>query len=170
MPAWLARAGVGAGASLLKKHLKEKGKELVGEARKKAIAKLAKKTKTKKKEKKKEKKDKKTDKKTAKKKYKITSESFKKKPMTEKQARHATRQQKKYEGKGPGRIWKHEGKTIKMPDSDGGYAARVKGINRLDRSDAPRQRFLPERLPSKKGKTKILKLKYNTARWIEEYK
>ena len=56
MPAWLARAGVGAGASLLKKHLKEKGKELVGKARKKAIAKLAKKTKTKKKEKKKEKK------------------------------------------------------------------------------------------------------------------
>ena len=42
MPAWLARAGLGAGATLLKKHLKEKGKELVGEARKKAIAKLAK--------------------------------------------------------------------------------------------------------------------------------
>jgi hypothetical protein len=43
MPAWLARVSLGAGAALLKKHLKEKGKELVGEARKKAIAKLAKK-------------------------------------------------------------------------------------------------------------------------------
>ena len=49
MPAWLARVGLGAGATLLKKHLKEKGKELVGEARKKAITKLAKKPKPKKK-------------------------------------------------------------------------------------------------------------------------
>tara|TARA_R110002051_G_scaffold130748_1_gene204648 strand:+ start:641 stop:1003 length:363 start_codon:yes stop_codon:yes gene_type:complete len=42
MPAWLARAGVGAGASLLKKYLKEFGKELVGEKRKKFIANAAK--------------------------------------------------------------------------------------------------------------------------------
>jgi uncharacterized membrane protein len=42
MPAWLARVGLGAGATLLKKHLKEKGKELVGKERKKAIAKYAK--------------------------------------------------------------------------------------------------------------------------------
>ena len=41
-PPWLARAGLGVGAALLKKRLKGKGKELVGEARKKAIAKLAK--------------------------------------------------------------------------------------------------------------------------------
>ena len=41
MPAWLARVSLGAGAALLKKHLKEKGKELVGKARKKAIAKLS---------------------------------------------------------------------------------------------------------------------------------
>ena len=42
MPPWLARAGLGAGATLLKKHLKEKGKELVGKERKKVLAKLSK--------------------------------------------------------------------------------------------------------------------------------
>ena len=156
----LLRGSLGAGAALLKKHLKEKGKELVGEERKKAIAKLAKKTK-----KKEKKKEKKKDKKTDKKKYKITSKSFKKKPMTEKQSRHATRQQKKYETE---RVI--GGKKYKVADSDGSEAARRKGINIIDRSDAPRQRILPERLPSKEGKTKILKMKYNNARWIEAYK
>jgi len=51
MPAWLARAGVGAGAALLKKYLKEFGKELVGEKRKKFIAKAAKQLKDEKKSK-----------------------------------------------------------------------------------------------------------------------
>jgi hypothetical protein len=55
LPWWL-RGGLTGGAALLKEHLKKKGKELVGEARKKAIAKLAKKQKNGKKEKKKGKK------------------------------------------------------------------------------------------------------------------
>ena len=50
LPWWL-RGGLTGGAALLKEHLKKKGKELVGEARKKAIAKLAKKQKNGKKEK-----------------------------------------------------------------------------------------------------------------------
>ena len=50
LPWWL-RGGLTGGAALLKEHLKKKGKELVGEARKKAIAKFAKKTKNGKKEK-----------------------------------------------------------------------------------------------------------------------
>ena len=44
LPWWLRGALTG-GAALLKKRLKGKGEELVGEARKKAIAKLAKKQK-----------------------------------------------------------------------------------------------------------------------------
>tara|TARA_Y100001951_G_C11190891_1_gene211451 strand:+ start:380 stop:739 length:360 start_codon:yes stop_codon:yes gene_type:complete len=39
---WWIRGGLTSGAALLKKHLKGKGKEVVGEARKKLIAKLAK--------------------------------------------------------------------------------------------------------------------------------
>jgi hypothetical protein len=50
LPWWL-RGGLTGGAALLKEHLKKKGKELVGEARKKAIAKFAKKKKNGKKEK-----------------------------------------------------------------------------------------------------------------------
>ena len=166
MPVWLARIGMAGGAALLKKHLKEKGKELVGEARKKAIAKLAKKTKKKEKKKEKKKKDKKTDKK----KYKITSKSFKKKPMTEKQARHATRPgQKKYKGE---HEWTDaKGKKQRLPASHS-EPARAKGINILDRFDAPQQRVGPQRLPKKKGKTKIIKMPpWGTrSRWVEEYK
>ena len=104
-------------------------------------------------------------KKTTKKRYKITKKSFKKKPMTEKQARRATRPQKKYE-----KDFELEGKKYKMSDSDGSEAARRKGINKLDRADAPRQRSLPEHLPKKKGKTKIIKQKSSNTRWSEDYK
>jgi hypothetical protein len=113
----------------------------------------------------KDKEKKKKDKKTDKKKYKITSKSFKKKPMTEKQARHATRPLKKYETE-----FKIEGKKYKLTDSDGSEAARRKGINRLDRFDAPKQRVGPQRLPKKKGKTKIVKQKFSRSHWSEEYK
>ena len=160
-------------------HLKEKAKKIefyypvknAKDAKKFAKDVLgdkgAKKTKPSKK-KTKDKEKKKKDKKTDKKKYKITSKSFNKKPMTEKQARHATRPgQKKYKGDYE---WTDEkGKKQRLPASHS-EPARAKGINILDRFDAPQQRFLPERLPSKKGKTKILKMKYNNARWIEAYK
>ena len=42
IPAWLARLGLGAGASYLKRRLKGKGKEAAGEIRKKMLAKIAK--------------------------------------------------------------------------------------------------------------------------------
>jgi len=159
------------------KHLKEKAKKIefyhpvrnAKDAKKFAKDVLgdkgAKKPKpSKKKTKDKEKKPK--DKKTDKKKYKITGKSFKKKPMTEKQARYATRKgQKKYETD-----FEIDGKKYKLSDGDGSEAARRKGINRFDRSDAPRQRSLPEYLPKKKGKTKIVKQKFSGSRWHEEYK
>ena len=106
-------------------------------------------------------------KKTDTKKYKITSKSFKKKPMTEKQARHATRPgQKKYKGE---HEWTDEkGKKQRLPASHS-EPARAKGINRFDRFDAPQQRSLPEYLPKKKGKTKIVKQKFSQSRWHEEY-
>ena len=42
IPAWLARLGLGAGASYLKRRLKGEGKEVAGEIRKKMLAKIAK--------------------------------------------------------------------------------------------------------------------------------
>tara|TARA_R110000744_G_C18932755_1_gene513352 strand:+ start:41 stop:481 length:441 start_codon:yes stop_codon:yes gene_type:complete len=97
--------------------------------------------------------------------YKVTPKSFKKKPMTEAQARHATRPQKKYETK-----LEIDGKKYKRTDSGGSKAAARKGINSLDRSDAPRQRLKPKSLPHKKGKTKIaVKSKYDV-HWGEKYK
>ena len=85
--------------------------------------------------------------------------------MTEKQARHATSPQKKYE-----KDFELEGKKYKFSDEDGSEAARRKGINKLDRSDAPKQRSKTKPLPKKKGKTKIVKQKFSGSRWHEEYK
>jgi negative regulator of sigma E activity len=98
--------------------------------------------------------------------YKVTPKSFKKKPMTQAQARHATRpKQKKYETN-----LEIGGKKYKLKDSDGGTAARRKGINPLDRSDASRQRLLPDRVKKKAGKTKVLKQKTSNFHWSEGYK
>ena len=98
--------------------------------------------------------------------YKVTPKSFKKKPMTQAQARHATRpNQKKYETN-----LEIGGKKYKLKDSDGGTAARRKGINPLDRSDASRQRLLPDRVKKKAGKTKVLKQKTSNFHWSEGYK
>ena len=98
--------------------------------------------------------------------YKITPESYKKKPMTQKQARHATRPQKKYET-----IWESpSGKKYITTDSDGSRAAAARGLNKLDRYDAPKQRVLPKRLPNKKGEVKELRQKNPHGHWSEKYK
>ena len=98
-------------------------------------------------------------------KYKMSPKSFKKKPMTQAQARHATRPQKKYETK-----LEIGGKKYKLKDSDGGRAAARKGINSLDRSDAPLQRLKPKSLPHKKGKTKIVVKGKHDTHWSEKHK
>jgi hypothetical protein len=82
LPWWL-RGGLTGGAALLKEHLKKKGKELVGEARKKAIAKLAKKQKNGKKEKKKGKKSGELDKSVPIKKLIKTADKIKKERNTD---------------------------------------------------------------------------------------
>ena len=83
--------------------------------------------------------------------YKVTPESYKKKPMTQAEARKAS-----LDKTGD---WKNYGKP-----------ANEKGINPLDRYDAPGQRIKPRSLSHKKGKTKIVtKSKYDT-HWGEKYK
>ena len=81
--------------------------------------------------------------------YKVTSTSFKKKPMTQAEARKAS-----------------------VPKKGDYYdrAAKEKGINTQDRYDYPKQRTKPDRLPSKKGKIKILIKDNRTTHWSERYK
>ena len=94
--------------------------------------------------------------------YKVTPKSFKKKPMTQAQARHATRPQKKYE-----EIWEHKGKKYIVRDSDGSKAAAARGMNKLDRYDASKQRHKPHRLSTKKGEVKELKQETSHGHWAE---
>ena len=81
--------------------------------------------------------------------YKVTPKSFKKKPMTQAEARKA---------------------SLPKKGEYSDRAAKEKGINPQDRYDAPRQRLMPDRLPSKKGKTKILIKDKRTTHWSERYK
>ena len=121
MPVWLARAGLGVGAALLKKHLKEKGKELVGEARKKAIAKLAKKQKKKKeKEKEKEPKDEKKKESPLKKGTVYLYRSISKKRKEEESAvkkRQATNKPKSISEEEIAKL-KNEGKVTRIPEGE----------------------------------------------------